>query len=1146
MPERTPRASDELARTVREEWGPLIALLLARFRRLDLVEDALGDAVESAARHWPAHGLPDNPAAWLHTAARRRVLDRLRAEAMARRKQPLLVTDLRADHARREEQAHQKQTALSPDAEIADDLLRLVLMCTHPALAPESASALALRLVVGISTHDIARLFVVSEATMAARITRAKKKVVGAGIPFAVPDPSALDDRLESVARTAYLAFTAGYAPSSGPDLLRTELAGEAIRLATLVDQLRPGRPVLIALIALMRLQHSRRDARVGPEQELVLLADQDRELWRHDEIARAGALLSDPGLGQPLTAQAASYLLQARIAAEHATAPKAASTRWDRVLAYYDQLLMVAPSPGARLARAVAVAETTGPRSGLAALEGIEAPGSHRLPAVRAELLVRSEQPEEARSAYDEAIALCRNEVEIAHLRTRRDRLLGVPKTPVAQHVTELADLAAHWGVSTGFVDWQGVEQPVDPDALRSILTALGVDVSSAAAVRRSLEEADLHEWRRLLPPVIVTRSGWTPTVPVCAPAGAQVRLWIELEDGGTRSAALSDGPAVARTVEGVDLEQISHELAADLPLGWHLVHAEVQDGDHSAAESVPLVVAPQRLELPEALTDGTAWGVLTQLYQVRSKSSWGVGDLGDLSTLAEWSARELGADFVLVNPLHAAQPVAPMEPSPYLPTTRRFANPLYLRVQDLPAYAWLTDTDRARVQELADQAARLNTSERIERDASWALKREALWLVFGAEGATDGLAGYVEERGSGLTDFATWQAIAEVLGSDREWPEDLADPRHRAVERFREEHAELVGFHTWLQWQLAAQLAEVQERSLAAGMRLGVVHDLAVGVHPEGADAWSLHRTLARGVSVGAPPDQFNQLGQDWSQPPWHPVRLADAGYAPYRDLIRALLVDAGGLRIDHVIGLFRLWWVPEGRPASAGAYVRYDHEAMLSILVLEAYRAGAFVVGEDMGVVPEIARETLLERGILGTSVLWFEWDGDRPMPPEKYRELCLATVTTHDLAPSEGYLQLAHVDLREQLGLLTRPVAQERAQEEQSIGRVRDLLVARGFLRKDVELATAAGREEMVVALHRLLAATPSRLRGVALSDLVGDRRIINQPGTSDEYANWRIPLADGDEQPLLLEDVAKLDLPRRMTAVLRAPEKTTRA
>ena len=401
---------------MRQEWGRLVALLLSQFRRLDLVEDALGDAVEAASRTWPTDGVPGNPAAWLMTAARRRVLDRLRTEDVARRKQPLLVVD--AEH-------HQDGARTMADAGsmVEDDVLRLVLMCAHPALAPEAASALSLRLVLGVPTADIARLFLVPEPTMAARITRAKKRIVGAGIPFAVPDAGVLPERLETVAQTAYLAFTAGYSPGTGPDLLRAEQSGEAIRLVRVVLGLRPEEPALLALLALVLLQHSRRDARVS-DGRLVLLADQDRTRWHHDEVAEATRLLTRPQLAGPLTPLAASYVLQARIAAEHATAPTAEDTRWDRVVGLYDVLLQVAPTPSARLARAVAVAELHGPAAGLDALEGLEVPESHRPAAVRAELLSRAGDVDAARAAYDQAIAACRNEVETAFLVAQRDAL--------------------------------------------------------------------------------------------------------------------------------------------------------------------------------------------------------------------------------------------------------------------------------------------------------------------------------------------------------------------------------------------------------------------------------------------------------------------------------------------------------------------------------------------------------------------------------------------------------------------------------------------------------------------------------------------------------------------------------------------------
>jgi 4-alpha-glucanotransferase len=316
-----------------------------------------------------------------------------------------------------------------------------------------------------------------------------------------------------------------------------------------------------------------------------------------------------------------------------------------------------------------------------------------------------------------------------------------------------------------------------------------------------------------------------------------------------------------------------------------------------------------------------------------------------------------------------------------------------------------------------------------------------------------------------------------------------------------------------------LDEQLQLAQAKAVDAGMTLGTMHDLAVGVHPGGADAWRLRSTYASGIAVGAPPDPFNQVGQNWSQPPWRPERLEELAYAPFRDLIAAVLRHAGGVRVAHVIGLFRLWWIPEGRPPSEGTYVRYDHEAMIGVLALEAQRAGAVVVGEDLGVVEPSAREYLASRGVLGTSILWFERDGEgRPLPAERWREYCLASVGTHDLPPTAGYLTGEHVRLRDRLGLLTRPLAEETAAAEQERESWLDEVRSRGLLPDGSDI------ERTVEALHRYLTLTPARLLCVALTDAVGDRRTQNQPGTSDEYPNWRVPLSGPDEKPMLLEDV----------------------
>ncbi len=704
------------------------------------------------------------------------------------------------------------------------------------------------------------------------------------------------------------------------------------------------------------------------------------------------------------------------------------------------------------------------------------------------------------------------------------------------------LLDLARAHRVSTEYWDWQGRHVVVPAATLVAVLAALGVDAGTEEAAAAALADVADAPWRRTLPGTVVCREGDAPWVPVHVPHGAGVRLEVGLEDGGSVPARQVDHWVDPRTVDGALVGEATFELPGDLPLGWHTLTAHVgtpgeDDGSSDASRATStLVVTPRVLELPRALRDRRVWGLMEQVYQVRSERSWGIGDTSDLADLAAWAGEDLGADFVLVNPLHAAEPVPPMEPSPYLPTTRRFANPVYLDVEAVPEVARLAAGPRARVEEHASRARALDDRDALNRDAAWAAKRAALAEVHAA-----GLTGrrrrdfqrYLAREGEGLLTYATWCALAEVHGLPwTGWPEELQDPTSPAVAAFRDDHAAEVEFHQWLQWLLEQQLREVQRDALAAGMSLGVVHDLAVGVAPDGADAWGLADTLALGVSVGAPPDQFNQRGQDWNQPPWRPDRLPERGYAPYRDMLRTVLRDSGGIRVDHIIGLFRLWWVPEGRTPDEGTYVRYDHEALIGILVLEAQRAGAVVVGEDLGVVEPWVRDYMRERGVLGTSILWFERDDEgRPLPPERYRELCLSTVTTHDLPPTAGYLSLEHVALRDRLGLLTRPVEEERAAEEAAVEEVRAVLRERGLL------AEGAGIPETVEALHRYVAQTPSRMVGVAVTDLVGDVRTINQPGTQDEYPNWRLPLAGPDGRPVGLGDVLAAPLAERLAEVL---------
>ncbi|MGW0872739.1 4-alpha-glucanotransferase [Streptomyces sp. NPDC002740] len=679
-----------------------------------------------------------------------------------------------------------------------------------------------------------------------------------------------------------------------------------------------------------------------------------------------------------------------------------------------------------------------------------------------------------------------------------------------------ELARLAALHGVATSYQPSPDRTVTASAGAVTRALAALGVDAGTPKAVRAALAARERELRERLLPPTVVCWRGSPCEALAALPEGTVLR--VETEEGEARDS----------------VEQ--------LPLGVHRLTVTAPDGRTGRAH---LVVAPPRLPT----STGRSYGLLVQLYSLLSRRSWGMGDLGDLGELTAWAGRALGAGFVQVNPLHAAVPGTPTDPSPYRPSSRRFPDPVHLRVEDVPEFAYVQDDGDAR-SALRERAGRLREAvlekgELIDRDAVWELKREALELVARVPlgpGRSAAYCDFLAEQGQALEDHATWCALAEVHGSQwRQWPTGLQDPRSAETTRARRELMDRVDFHSRLAWLTDAQLTAAQRAAREAGMPVGIVHDLAVGVHPEGADAWAQQEYFAAGMSVGAPPDAFNARGQDWGLPPWRPDRLAASGYAPYRRLLKALFRYAGALRIDHVMGLFRLWWVPQGEPPTEGAYVRYDAEAMLAVLVLEASRAGSVVIGEDLGTVEPGVREALRERGVLGTSVLWFErdWDGDgRPLPPDRWRDDCLATATTHDLPSTAARLTGEHVELRDRLGLLTRSVEEERAEAANDTAEWLGLLTRLGLLAGIGGGSDLSSEEAEVQAVHRFLLRTPARMIGVWLPDGVGDRRPQNLPGTWDQYPNWRLPIADATGRPVTLEELAASPRLRALIEVLR--------
>lgn len=687
------------------------------------------------------------------------------------------------------------------------------------------------------------------------------------------------------------------------------------------------------------------------------------------------------------------------------------------------------------------------------------------------------------------------------------------------------LARLAALHGVATTYSPSAGVSVPVPDSTVVAVLAALGVDAATPDAVSAALAAAESAAEERLLPPTVVAWLPVTGPPPVAVPPGARVR--VELEDGGLlewRENVPHSSAAVSAAAPSAERPAAAHGWA-ELPTGVHRLTVRTSGGRTGAAV---LVVAPEAVDRPAERVHG----FLVQLYSLLSGRSWGMGDLGDLAELASWAGRALGSGFVQVNPLHAAVPGAPTDPSPYRPSSRRFPDPVHLRIEDVPEYAYVAGQDRVRLDALLEKAAELRASvlekgALIDRDAVWQLKLRALELVLRVPlgpGRWAAYCAFLAERGRALDDHATWCALAEVHGSDwHTWPAGLRDPRSPETARARGELMDRVDFHCRLAWLTDEQLAAAATAAADAGMAVGIVHDLAVGVHPGGADAWAQQDAFAAGMSVGAPPDAFNARGQDWGLPPWRPDALAASGYAPYRGLLRGLLRHAGALRLDHVMGLFRLWWVPLGAEPTEGTYVRYDAEAMLAVLVLEAHRAGAVVIGEDLGTVEPGVREALSRRGVLGTSVLWFErdWAGSgRPLPPEDWREGCVATATTHDLPSTAARLTGGHVALRHRLGLLTRPLDRERTEDSAEVAEWRACLTRLGLLPEGTH-----DEEGEIRAVYRFLLRTPARMVGVWLPDAVGDRRPQNLPGTWDQYPNWRLPVADAAGRPMTLDDLA---------------------
>jgi len=605
-------------------------------------------------------------------------------------------------------------------------------------------------------------------------------------------------------------------------------------------------------------------------------------------------------------------------------------------------------------------------------------------------------------------------------------------------------------WGVEPGYWDVTGRWRDVPEDTLSAVLRALGAGSGGPP-------EAG--------PLVVVGAGGPWPELPVGT---------LVLEEGAT-------------------LELRAGELPpADLPFGYHSFRATVE-GEGTTGAPTRLAVCPWRCPPPPS---GRGWGWSAQLYATRSTGSWGMGDFADLAHLVDW-AMDSGAAFVLSNPLHAPAPGPVPEPSPYSPSSRCFLSPLYLRVEEVPGARELPE-----VAVLATKAKVLNSDRLIDRSTVWALKSDALEALFAHSESTGGnpqLDAYIHQRGRVLDGYTTFCALTERYGYPwQQWPAGYEDPERPLVASFAAspEGRDRKRYHAWLQW-----LCDRQLENATRGSHL--MSDLAVGVDGGGADAWLWQDTFALGMHVGAPPDEFNTGGQDWSLVPWDPWKLRARSYEPYIQTLRTVLKQACGLRVDHVMGLFRLFWVPLGAEPSRGTYVRYPWRDLLSLLCLESWRAGAYVVGEDLGTVEDHAREALRESGVLSYKLFWFE-----PRPPGEWPEQALGAVTTHDLPTVAGVWSGSDLEAQREAGV--------KVNEEGST-------TFRRHITEWTGVADNSPLPDVIEATYAALGDAPCALLSAALDDALAVEERPNMPGTIDQWPNWCLAL------PAPLEEIEKSGL-----------------
>ncbi len=710
--------------------------------------------------------------------------------------------------------------------------------------------------------------------------------------------------------------------------------------------------------------------------------------------------------------------------------------------------------------------------------------------------------------------------------------------------------------GIEKEFYDYRGERHVSGPEVRRQLVEAMGYSLRDENDARQLLQQLDWLPWLQGIPPVAVLHEHWEKAIEIHIPESKHAMLarWeIRCEQG-----QLLEGNFVAdrevfleeAVVEGRQLHKYRLHLPNNIPTGYHKLTLRFAQTSRLADRVCYLIVAPRRCFQPPVLeADKKLWGLSIQLYSLRSDRNWGIGDYKDLYNLVDLAAKEK-VDFIGLNPLHALFPANPHHISPYSPSSRLFLNYLYLDIDTLAQHSgceelktWIAS------EEIQEQLASLRQKESVDYSAVASLKLQALRKLFNhftknelANNSSYALrfTAYVEQEGETLLRQAVYDALftqhVTQLGKPvgwQDWPSDYHHPDNEAVKQFYKNNKEEVQFYQFLQWLCADQLKTVQRGARTAGMKIGLYRDLAVGFDPGGAEAWSEQNSYSFLASVGAPPDPLALHGQDWGLPPLNPKALQLNRYEAFIKLIRANMRYAGALRIDHVMALMRLWWMPTGQEAEHGAYVHYPLNDLLGILSLESERNGCMVIGEDLGTVPEQIRSKLPEIGVYSYKVMYFEKQHNNHFKtPDQYQKNAMATISTHDLPTLSGWWQGVDLTLRDQLGLFPS----EEIREREYVGRKHDRAVLLKALQEAELLPESIVSDpeqckqmtaELSAAVHCLLAKSQAALMVVQPEDLLLMQEQVNLPGTTNQYANWQRKLTKNTEEWMESSEVKDL-------------------